>query len=96
MLLKRTCRTLSSKETPVSVINVIVQENPVLTLYVDIVDDICSLVFVFQSFQFVFVHRSCNVVVDALAHKDKCLAGYREWLGDLPTDISQLVDFDVP
>ena len=80
----------------VLVINAIVQENPVLTSYGDIVDNIRSLVSVFQSFQFVFVHRSCNVVADALAKKAKCLAGYREWLGDLPTDISQLVDFDVP
>jgi len=80
----------------VSIINAIVQENPVLNSYGDIVDDIRSLVSVFQSFQFVFVHRSCNVVADALAKKAKCLAEYREWLGDLPTDISQLVDFDVP
>ena len=84
------------KGDSVSVINAIVQENPVLTSYGDIVDDIRSLVSIFQSFQFVFVHRSCNVVADALAKKAKCLAGYLEWLGDLPTDISQLIDFDVP
>ena len=79
-----------------SVINAISQESPVLNSYGDTVDDIRSLVSVSQSFKFVFVHRSCNVVADALAKKAKCLAGYREWLGDLPLDISQLVDFDVP
>ena len=80
----------------ISVINAIVQENSILISYGDIVDDIRSLVSVFQSFQFAFVHRSGNVVTDALAKKAKCLAGYREWLGNLPSDISQLVDFDVP
>ena len=80
----------------VSVTNALVQEDLILTSYGDIVDDIRSLVSVFQSFQFVFVHWSCNVVADALAKKAKCLAGYREWLGVLPTDISQIVDFDVP
>ena len=80
----------------VLVTNAIVQEDPVLTSYGDTVDDIRSLVSVFQSFQFAFVHRSGNVVTDAFAKKAKCLAGYREWLGNLPSDISQLVDFDVP
>ena len=83
------------KEDSASVIN-ISQESPVLNSYGDIVDDIRSLVSIFQSLKFVFVHRSCNVVADALAKKAKCLAGYREWLGVLPTDISQIVDFDVP
>ena len=66
-----------------------------LNSYGDIVDDIRSLVSDFQSFKFVFVHKSCNVVVDALAKKAKCLVGSQEWLGDLPTDISQLIGFDV-
>ena len=77
-------------------INAISQESPVLNSYGDIVDDIRSLVSIFQSFKFVFVHRSCNVVADALAKKAKCLVGSQEWSGDLPTDISQLVGFDVP
>ena len=55
----------------VSAIIAIVQENPILTSYGDIVDDIRSLVSAFQSAQFVFVHRSCNVVADALAKKAK-------------------------
>ena len=80
----------------ISIINAIVQDNPVLTSHGDIVDNIRFLVSVFQSFQFVFVHWSCNVVANALAKKAKCLVGYREWLGDLPSDISQLLDFDVP
>ena len=80
----------------VSVMTAIAQENPILTSYGDIVDDIRYVASAFQSTQFVFVHRSCNVVADALAKKAKCLAEYREWLGDLPSDIAQLVDFDVP
>ncbi|XP_023920887.1 uncharacterized protein LOC112032348 [Quercus suber] len=79
-----------------SVISAISQESPVLNSYGDIVDDIRSLVSAFQLFKFVFVHRSCNVVADALAKKAKCLVGSKEWLDDLPTDISQLVGFDVP
>ncbi|XP_075636496.1 uncharacterized protein LOC142608688 [Castanea sativa] len=58
-----------------SVINAVSQESPVLNSYGDVVDDIRSLVSVFQSFQFVHVHRSCNVVADALAKKAKCLVG---------------------
>ena len=80
----------------VSVMNAIAQEHPILTSYGDIVDDIHYVASAFQSAQFVSVHRSCNVVADALAKKAKCLAGSREWLGDLPSDIAQLVDFDVP
>ena len=84
------------KEDSASVINAISQESPVLNSYGDIVDDIRSLVSIFQSFKFVFVHWSCNVVADGLAKKAKCLVGSQEWSGDLPTDISQLVGFDVP
>ena len=69
-------------------INAISQESPVLNSYGDIVDDIRSLVSDFQSFKFFFVHQSCNVVADALAKKAKCLAGYREWLGDLPSAVA--------
>ena len=69
-------------------INAISQESPVLNSYGDIVDDIRSLVSDFQSFKFVFVHQSCNVVVDALAKKAKCSMGYQEWSGGLPVDIS--------
>ena len=80
----------------VSMMDAIAQEHLILTSYGDIVDDIRYVAFAFQSAQFVSVHRSCNVVADALAKKAKCLAGSREWLGDLPSDIAQLVDFDVP
>ena len=80
----------------VSVMNAIAQEHPILTSYGDIVDDIRYVASAFQSAQFVSVHRSCNVVADALAKKAKCLAGSREWLGDFPSDIAQLIDFDVP
>ncbi|KAL0004229.1 hypothetical protein SO802_011790 [Lithocarpus litseifolius] len=78
-----------------SVINVILQENPVLTSYGDIVDDIRSLVSAFQSVKFFYVHRSCNLVADMLAKKAKCLVGSQEWSGGLPVDIAQLVGFDV-
>ena len=76
--------------------NAIAQEHPILTSNGDIVDDIRYVASAFQSTQFVSVHRSCNVVDDALAKKANRLARYREWLGDLPSDIAQLVDFDVP
>ena len=39
------------------------------------------LSFCFQSFHFVHVHRSCNVVADALAKKAKCSVGPQEWVG---------------
>ena len=78
-----------------SVINAISQESPVLKSYGDIVDDIHSLVSDFQSFKFVFAHRSCNVVADALAKKAKCSVGSQEWSDGLPADISQRVGFDV-
>ena len=64
-----------------SVINAISQESPVLNSYGDVVDDIRILVSVFQSFHFVHVHRSCNVVADALAKKAKCSVGPQEWVG---------------
>ena len=64
-----------------SVINAISQESPVLNSYGDVVDDIRTLVSVFQSFHFVHVHRSCNVVADALAKKAKCSVGPQEWVG---------------
>ena len=80
----------------VSVMKAIVQEHPVLTSYGDIVDDIHDVASTFQSAQFVSVHRACNMVADALAKKAKGLAETREWLGDLPSDIAQLVVFDVP
>ena len=80
----------------VSVMNAIAQDSPILTSFGDIVDDIRYVAFAFQSAQFVFVHRSCNMVADALAKKAKCLAESREWLGDLPSNIAQLVVFDVP
>ena len=50
------------------------QESTVLTSLGNIVDDIRALVFVFQFFQF-HVHRTCNVVADALAKKAKNLVG---------------------
>ena len=46
-----------------------------LTSYGNLVDDIHSLVFVFQSAQIVYVHRGCNVVADALVKKSKNLLG---------------------
>lgn len=52
--------------------------------------------FYFPVFQFVHVHRTCNVVADALAKKAKNLVGIQDWSGGLPEDISQLVGFDVP
>ena len=51
------------------------QESTVLTSFGNIVDDIRALVVVFQFFQFVHVHRTCNVVADALANKAKNLVG---------------------
>ena len=51
--------------------------------------------FYFPVFQFVHVHRTCNVVADALAKKAKNLVGIQVWSGVLPEDISQLVGFDV-
>ena len=80
----------------VSAMNAIAQDYLILTSYGDIVDDIRDVASTFQSAQFVSVHRACNVVADALAKKAKCLAETREWLGDLPSDIAQLVVFDVP
>ena len=84
------------KGDSVSVMNAIAQDHPILASYGDIVDDIHDVASAFQSAQFVSAHRACNVVADALAKKAKCLARSREWLGDLPSDIAQLVDFDVP
>ena len=36
--------------------------------------------------------------VFAISHENRLHLwdGHREWLGDLPSDIAQLVDFDVP
>ena len=68
-----------------------------LTSYGNLVDDIHSLVFVFQSAQIVYVHRGCNVVADALVKKSKNLLGLQVWLDNyMPEDISQLISFDVP
>ena len=58
-----------------SVINAISQESTLLTSFGNIVGDIRALVLVFQFFQFVHVHRTCNVVADALAKKAKSLVG---------------------
>nr|POE96263.1 hypothetical protein CFP56_54048 [Quercus suber] len=58
-----------------SVFSAISQGKEVLTSYGNLVDDIRSLVSVFQFTQFVHVHCSCNVVVDALAKRSKTLLG---------------------
>ena len=73
-----------------SVINAISKGKDVLTSYGNLVDDIHSLVFVFQSAQFVYV------VADALVKKSKNLLGLQVWLDNMPEDISQLISFDVP
>lgn len=89
-------QNLIFKRDSASMIKAISQESPILNSYTDVVDDIRTLVSVFQSFQFVHVHRSCNVVADALAKKAKCSVGSQEWLDGLLADIAQLVGFDVP
>lgn len=61
-----------------------------------IVEDVQSLVPVFQNSIFVHAHRICNVVADALAKTAKNLLGTQVWFDDILEDIFPLVVFDVP
>ena len=62
------------------VINAISQGNAALSLYVNIVEDICGLLSGFQTSDVMHVHRSCNMVADALAKKAKDLLGWASGL----------------
>ena len=73
----------------------IFQGNAVLSSYGNIVEDICCLGSSFLFSDFIHVHRSGNMVVDALAKKAKNMVGCQIWLEAMPKDIVPLVGFDV-
>ena len=65
------------------------------SLYGHIVGDILAQAACLFSFDFSFVHRSCNKVADALAKRSKTGPDLQVWLEDCPVDIARLVLDDV-
>lgn len=69
--------------------------NAAFSLYGNIVKDIRGLVSVFQFSDFIYLHRACNLVADALAKKAKTSLGPHVWLDVMPEDIALLFSFDI-
>lgn len=69
--------------------------NAAFSLYGNIVKDIRGLVSVFQFSDFIYLHRACNLVADALAKKAKTSLGPYVWLDVMPEDIALLFSFDI-
>lgn len=77
------------------VINAVSQGNAALASYENIVEDIRCLVSSFQFFDFIHVHRTGNLVAEALAKKAKNIVSCQVWFEAMPEDIVPLIGLDV-
>ena len=78
-----------------TIISAISQGSSVLASFGNIIDDVRHLLPSFSVVSFTHVHRSGNVVADALAKKASSMGGCHIWMDTLPLDIAELVSFDV-
>ena len=67
----------------------------VMASFGNIIDDVRHLLPRFSVVSFNNVHRSGNVVAEALAKKASSIVGCHIWMDTLPLDIAELVSFDV-
>ncbi|XP_075659223.1 uncharacterized protein LOC142629125 [Castanea sativa] len=75
----------------VVIINALTKDTGELSSYGNILEDICTLVFVFQLVEFNHVPRNCNSVTNAFAKKVSSVLRLQVWLEDIPPDIVPLV-----
>ena len=77
------------------VIQVINEARPVRTMYGHVVDDIRFLSSS-MSCSFLLVKRKDNRLAHALAHRAVSSANLNVWLEDLPRDLDDIFQFDLP
>ena len=78
-----------------TIISAVSHGSSVLALFGNIIDDVRHLLPSFSVVSFNHVHRSGNVVADALAKKASSIVGHHIWVDTLSLDIAELVSFDV-
>ena len=78
-----------------TIISAVSQGSSVLASFGNIIDDVRHLLPSFSVVSFNHVHRSSNVIADALAKKASSIVGRRIWADTLHLDIAELVSFDV-
>ena len=78
-----------------TIISAVSHGSSVMASFGNIIDDVRHLLPRFSFVSFNHIHRSGNVVVDALAKKASSIVGCHSWMDALPLDIAELVSFDV-
>ena len=79
----------------IMIISAVSHGSSVMASFGNIIDDVRRLLPSFSVVSFNHVHRSGNVVADALAKKASSIVGHHIWVDTLPLDIAELVSFDV-